>query len=49
MAIEESVVARIEELIGEGSRLRQGNEYGQALSISTPKRVKDGLRLCRMS
>lgn len=32
MAIEERVVDRIEELLDEGSHLRQGNEFGQALS-----------------
>lgn len=32
MAVEEFVIQRVEELLGEAERLRQGNEYGQAHS-----------------
>nr|WP_300311579.1 hypothetical protein [Halomonas sp.] len=40
MAIEDTVVRRIEELLDESSQLRRGNEYGQASSIQHAEKCK---------
>lgn len=40
MAVEETVVQRIEELLGAAGQLRRGNEYGQASSIQHAEQCK---------